>query len=350
MSESLSVKYRPKVFEDVLSQSATIKILEKQLETGNIKHCYLFAGPSGVGKTTLGRILARRINNNQGQPIEIDAASNNGVDNVRDIIEQAKLRSIDSTYKVFIIDEVHSITSQGWQAFLKTLEEPPEYTIFIFCTTNPEKTPDTIRNRVQRFNLSKIPTDLIRRRLEHICEVEGFTNYTEACDFIAKLSSGGARDAICSLEKCADFSKDLTISNVLSCLGSFSYDGFFDLTNACVDKDEATVINLLEVFYNEGKDMKLFVEQYLDFCLDVTKYCLLGSMSSIKIPASLEAVKLSDGSPSSRCLKYVTGFDGSLTYFNNLVQRILDLKNMIRYDVNPYNTIVAVFMNICGNN
>ena len=152
MNTSLAVQFRPKTFDEVVGQETIIKILKKQVETQQFKNCYLFSGASGCGKTSVARIFAKTINNGVGEPIEIDAASNNGVDNIRNIIEEANKRSLDSDYKVYIMDEAHSLTSQSWQSLLKTIEEPPKYTIFIFCTTNPEKIPETILNRLQKFN------------------------------------------------------------------------------------------------------------------------------------------------------------------------------------------------------
>lgn len=347
MSISLAVKYRPQTFEAVLQQGSTIKILKKQLELKQFTNCYLFAGPSGTGKTTLARIFGNAINQNKGSLIEIDGASNNGVEAVRDIIDAANERAIDSEYKIFVIDECHALSSQAWQAFLKCIEEPPTYTIFMFCTTNPEKIPDTIKNRVMKFQLTKVNLDLIKQRLLTISEEEGFTNYFEACDYISKLSNGGVRTAISLLEQAANYNTDLSINNVLDCLGNFTYDSFFDLTNALIDKDEGLVLKLIEDFYTSGKDLKLFIEQYLEFCLDLTKYCIFNDMSCIKIPTSLEVVRLADGQPSPRCVKYVTGFEGNLTYFNNLVQNVLDIKNMIKYDINNKTTILAMFIKIC---
>ena len=339
--QSLAVRYRPKTFEETISQVSTIKILKRQLETKEISNAYLFCGPSGTGKTTIARIFANELNHGQGSPIEIDAASNNGVDNVRDIIENAKTRAIDSEYKVFVIDEVHMITTAGWNAFLKCLEEPPKYTIFIFCTTDPQKIPATILNRVMKFTLTRIDTKLIRDRLLYVCKQEGFTNYEEACDFIAKLSNGGMRDSLAYLEKSANYSRDLCITNVIQALGNFSYETFIDLTNALVDRNQKDAISIIEKWFNRGNDLKLFIEQYLDFVLDVNKYCLFKDISLTKIPLYLEDNK------SSRCLAYVVGFENSLEYFNKLVKIILDLKTSLRYDTMPKSTICVCLINIC---
>ena len=184
---SLSVKYRPTKFNDVSSQTSIIRILSKQLDTNTFKNAYLFCGSSGCGKTTIARIFANEINKQNGSPIEIDAASNNGVDNVKQIIKSASERSLDSEYKIYIIDECHALTSQAWQAFLKCIEEPPRYTIFIFCTTEKNKVPDTIKNRCQVFNFNRIPSELIKLRLEYISKAEGFTNYQDACDYISRI-------------------------------------------------------------------------------------------------------------------------------------------------------------------
>lgn len=171
-TKTLAVKYRPTTFEDIVEQDAIKLILQQQLKTGETKNTYLFCGPAGDGKTTTARIFAKEINKGQGNPIEMDAASNSGVDDVRNISQQAQTKSFDSEYKVFIIDECHSISNTGWQAFLKLIEEPPAKSIFIFCTTNPERIPKTILSRVQRYDFRRISERGIVDRLKYILDKE----------------------------------------------------------------------------------------------------------------------------------------------------------------------------------
>lgn len=170
--QTLAVKYRPKSFEDVVEQTAIKDILTDQIKTETFQHSYLFCGPAGCGKTTAARIFASDINKGKGNPIEVDAASNNGVENVREIIDGARRKALDSDYKVYIIDECHMLSNGAWNAMLKLLEEPPKTTVFIMCTTDPNKIPNTILSRVQRYNFSKISLDSIVSRLKFILDSE----------------------------------------------------------------------------------------------------------------------------------------------------------------------------------
>lgn len=325
---NLSLKYRPSEFTDVCSQKSIIKILERQVETKQFVNSYLFSGPSGVGKTTIARILANKINHGMGEPIEIDAASNNSVDNIRLISEQAVLRSLDSEYKVYIIDECHGLSNNAWQALLKLIEEPPKYTIFMFCTTELYKVPETIQNRCQQFRLGRISDEDIKNRLEYICNQEVFTADSDALDQITKMAAGSMRQAIAYLDKCKDFSNHITLNNVLDILGDFSYDIYFDLTNAIIDKNSESIITIIDKLYNSGADLKLFIDLFLDFTLDLTKYVIFKSFSIIKIPTNYK-----------QKLDYTINVEGAGKYFNHLIDKILELKNLLKGDSAPKTTI-----------
>lgn len=334
--ESLATKYRPHEFEDVVSQKSIIEILQKQIAENKFKNTYLFCGPSGTGKTTIARIMANKINGGVGYPIEIDAASNNGVEKVRDIVAKANERAIDCEYKIIIVDECHTLTNQSWQAFLKCLEEPPKYTIFIFCTTDPQKIPATILNRVMRFNLTKIPTDLIKKRLEYICEQEHFTNYSESIDYMSKIANGGMRDAIALLDKVAAYSTELNIESTLDILGDFSYKMMFDLVNAILDGKDDIVISIIENLYNNGYDLKLFIEHFLEFSLDLFKFSVFQDLNSIKIPTIY-----------SDDLICTVGEGESKKFYSRFVDRVLEIKNMIKNDINILSTIEVMFIKMC---
>ena len=232
--QALALKYRPKTFNDVVEQDAIKATLSQQLETGNIMNCYLFTGGAGTGKTSSGRIFANEINNGSGNIIEIDAASNNSVDDIRRIIEDAKYKSMTSKYKVYLIDEAHMITNAGWNAFLKTCEEPPANTVFIMATTDPQKIPNTILSRVQRYDFRKISFNGIVSRLKYIIENENneganITYEDSAIEYIAKLADGGMRDSITLMDKCLSLSNELTLENVFE-----GMKGMTELLNASV--------------------------------------------------------------------------------------------------------------------
>lgn len=331
MSVSLAVKYRPKSFDEVVEQSATKVILQQQLSSGEIKNSYLFCGGAGTGKTTCARIFANEINKGVGSPIELDAASNNSVDDVREIIQQAKTSSLDSEYKIFIIDECHSLSNQAWQAFLKLLEEPPAKSIFIFCTTDPQKIPKTILSRVQRYDFQRISQKSIYDRLIYVLTEENEEDNGEraigegAIEYIAKQAQGGMRDALTMLDKCLAYSTELTLDNVLKALGLSDYDTMTDLLCAIEEEDIETQIKIINTVYMSGKDLKQFIKDFTNFVLDCSKYALGIDSSYLSCPATPEIL---------------TVF-AQIHKPEELLKSLIKLQTDIKWDTNPRARIEA---------
>ena len=335
---SLSVRYRPESFNDMTEQNAIKDILENQIKTKTFQHGYLFTGPSGTGKTTSARIFASMINDGKGNPIEVDAASNSGVDNVRQIIEDAKRKPLDAEYKIFIVDECHSLSDSSWQALLKTLEEPPKFTIFIFCTTNPEKIPATILSRVQRYNFQKISNEGIVDRLNMILETESKESdipiswSTDAVEYISKVSSGGMRDAITLMDKCLSLSNNLSLKYVLQAIGSEDYSTFITFLSALEEKEKETSIKVIEDVYNAGKDVKQFMKDFAKFVLDVEKYALYKNFDYIRLPNTLEN-------------ELEQLIDDSLF---DIMDFVVSLNSQIKWDNDPKTLIELSILIYCG--
>ena len=293
MAQPLANKYRPKTFDDVSEQSAIKTIIENQIANNDLRNAYLFCGGAGTGKTTCARIIANMINEGKGNPIELDAASNNSVDDVRRIINDSKFKSMDSKYKIYIIDECHSLSNAAWQAFLKLLEEPPKFAVFMFCTTDPQKIPGTILSRVQRYNFQRISKDGIVKRLAYIIECENkegniISYENEALDYIAKQAQGGMRDAITTLDKCLAYSKELTLKNVVDVLsaGVTPYD-LSEFTLYLISKNTKSALDCLNKFFMSGIDMGLLVNNYFEFLLNLQKYLVLGNKEVSNLPSDL---------------------------------------------------------------
>lgn len=329
-NQTLAVKYRPKSWEDLTEQEYIKTILENQIETNSIKNAYLFTGPAGCGKTTSARIFANKINEGQGNPIEVDAASNNGVEQIRVIIDDAKFKPLDSKYKIYILDECHMLSNGAWNAMLKLLEEPPKTTIFILCTTDPQKIPKTILSRVQRYDFNKISLEGIVNRLEYIIEEESknksfsskLTIFAdkEALRYIAKIAEGGMRDAISNLDKCLSYSNYVTVENVVKALGISDYEALHGLLHNILENHTKEAINNIENVYSQGKDLKLFIKQFISFILDVCKYQLYNSYDYIQIPNTIN-------------LQEYNNVDQVLIL--EYLETFIELSNDIKYEQNP---------------
>lgn len=289
----LALKYRPKTFAEIVGQNIVVGILTKQIAEKKWHNCYLFCGAHGCGKTTCARIFADDINNHQGEPIEIDAASHNGVDDMRNLINDAQQRSIDCDYKVYIIDEAHMITTQGWNAALKLIEEPPSNTIFIFCTTNPEKLPQTILSRVQRFDFRRIDRALISDRLEFIMNEEIRKNYTkEALDRISSQANGHMRDAIKLLDRCLSATDEITIDTVESILGLIKIESVSKFVFGILSNDFTVVLEELKRVESFDTNLVRFYDEILSFVVECCEYALTENTDLISTTFNLDQKRL----------------------------------------------------------
>ncbi|MFW6311789.1 MAG: DNA polymerase III subunit gamma/tau [Nanoarchaeota archaeon] len=266
----LAVKYRPKTFEDVAGQDLIKQVLVNQVDNNELSTGYLFSGGSGIGKTTIARILA---NNLDAEIIEIDGASNNGVENVREIRKNVNYKSISNDYKVYIIDECHMLSKGAWNALLKTLEEPPEKVIFMLCTTEPEKVPETIQTRVQTFQFNRLSVEEVKERLRYIAKKEEKEVPDEVLTYIAKISQGGMRNAISILDKSLDL-QVLNIQNIIDLIGGVEYKYMIDLLNNILKKDPNSVISIIDDLHMKGRNLKLFISEFVEFIVDLTKYAM----------------------------------------------------------------------------
>ncbi|MFV0528735.1 MAG: DNA polymerase III subunit gamma/tau [Lachnospiraceae bacterium] len=278
-------KFRPESFEDVKGQEHIVKSLTNQIKSDRIGHAYLFCGTRGTGKTSVAKIVARAVNcenPQEGSPcnecktcksilsgasmnvIEIDAASNNGVDNIRDIREEVEYRPSQGKYKVYIIDEVHMLSTGAFNALLKTLEEPPEYVIFILATTEANKIPITILSRCQRYDFRRITVDTIANRLKELTQKENIEAQDTALRYIAKAADGSLRDSLSILDQCIAFCPDemLTYEKVLSILGAVDVDIYARMLTSIYEGDVADTIHMLEKLIIEGKELTQFVTDF----------------------------------------------------------------------------------------
>lgn len=278
-------KFRPQEFEDVKGQDHIVTTLKNQIKADRIGHAYLFCGTRGTGKTTIAKIFAKAVNCEHpvdGSPcgvcpackaiaegtsmnvIEIDAASNNGVDNIRQIREEVEYRPTEGKYKVYIIDEVHMLSIGAFNALLKTLEEPPSYVIFILATTEAHKIPITILSRCQRYDFRRISIDTITARLTELMEAEKVTVEEKALRYVAKAADGSMRDALSLLDQCIAFylGQELTYDKVLETLGAVDTEVFSRLLRQILDKDITGAIGTVDEMVIEGRELGQFVTDF----------------------------------------------------------------------------------------
>ncbi len=283
--QALYRKFRPETFDDVKGQDPIVKTLTNQIKSDRIGHAYLFCGTRGTGKTSVAKILARAINCEHpvdGNPcnecavcksilsgasmnvMEIDAASNNGVDSIRRIVDEVRYSPTEGSYRVYIIDEVHSLSIGAFNALLKTLEEPPSYVVFILATTEAHMIPITILSRCQRYDFKRISLNVITDRLKELCTKEGIEYENEALKYVAKCGEGSMRDSLSLLERCVAFyfGEKLTYDKVIDILGTTEVDVFAELLRSIKNENVENCMKIIEEQVVEGKDLSRFVVDF----------------------------------------------------------------------------------------
>lgn len=310
--ESLYRKYRPLTFDSVVGQQHIVSTLEHAITEGRLSHAYLFCGPRGTGKTTMARILAKALlcrnaeaaraegasgcmpdgtceeceliaEGNHPDVYELDAASRTGVDNVREeIINSVNFAPVRGKYKIYIIDEVHMLTTAAFNALLKTLEEPPAHVIFVLCTTDPQKILETILSRCQRFDFHRIGNEDIERRLAYVCEQEGFDYDDEALAIVARHAKGGMRDALSTLEQLSVFGNGTVhADDARSLLGEVSDQILGDFSRAIADRDVAELYGLIRAQVEEGNDLLELTRDLVAHVRDVYVACVAGARAEL---------------------------------------------------------------------
>ncbi|MDV8116440.1 DNA polymerase III subunit gamma/tau [Bacillus sp. BAU-SS-2023] len=286
MHKALYRAYRPQTFKDVVGQEHIIRTLKNQIQNNNVGHAYLFCGTRGTGKTSTAKIFARALNcqnsvdeepcnecevckdilsDNIMDVIEIDAASNNSVDDIREIRENVKYTPAKCKYKVYIIDEVHMLSQGAFNALLKTLEEPPSYVIFILATTEPHKIPATILSRCQRFDFKRVTVKDMSTRMKEICDDVNVVVDDRALNLIARNSQGALRDALSILDQCMSFSEnDIEYKDVVDLLGTVNIEQLFEMAEYVIKEDTKKCLEILNEFVVWGKDIKNLIDDLID--------------------------------------------------------------------------------------
>ncbi len=306
MSQVLYRKYRPKTFSEVEGQEHVVKTLQGALSLGRVSHAYLFAGPRGSGKTTVARLLAKTLNCDKNENdscnkcdlcsamdsgsgidlIELDAASNRGIDEIRNIKESVRSAPLQSKYKVFIIDEVHMLTKDAFNALLKTLEEPPAHVIFILATTEPYKILPTVLSRVQRFDFKRLTTSQIVNKMKRIVKVEKIKVPDEVLSMVALNADGSLRDAESNLAKLISFvGSEVKLEDAHNLLGIIPFNLHQEFVSYLIEKKSEDGVNFVSRIYESGVDLANFTDSFLEY---------LRKMMVLKASSSIEAVLASE--------------------------------------------------------
>lgn len=307
-------KWRPTVFEDIVGQGHITKTLKNQIMTNRIGHAYLFCGTRGTGKTTCAKVFSRAVNclhPKDGSPCneceickgisdgsildvtELDAASNRRIDDIREIINDVAYVAAAASYSVYIIDEVHMLTTEAFNALLKTLEEPPEHVIFILATTDPQRVPQTILSRCQRFDFKRISINDITLRLKEVAYGDGFKITDDAYRLIARLGDGSMRDALSVLERVSSACGDtITAEDITSVLGISAQESVFKITDAIIGSNPSLIVSVIDSLMNDGKDLNTFIDTLLQHFRDLMMCSISEDSSSLLDYSSEDIVKL----------------------------------------------------------
>ncbi len=355
-------KYRSQRFEDVIGQDPIVTTLTNQIKLNRIGHAYLFTGSRGVGKTSCARIFARAVNclhPVNGSPcgeceackklasdnvdiIEMDAASNNGVDDARDIREKVKYLPVACKYKVYIIDEVHMLTGGAFNALLKTIEEPPEHVIFILATTEPQKLPQTILSRCIRFDFRLVPTDILAKHIARIYDAEGIMYTYEAAEEIARLGEGSVRDALSVADTLASAAEKITPEVVLALTGAGDNAAIAGLFDNTASRDLTGVLTVIDKLVKSGKSMSAVCRQLIDYTRNVLVCKSVGKDKAVA-GGLINADKATVQSIAQSADKY------TMSEISRILTELGNAENGLKYSVNPRVFLeTALIKTVCG--